>query len=540
LLDLQARIDVVDGQGESPVHIAVRNCQGGNDTIGKMMVSVLLQRYTGPKRQLVDMQSVAGDTATHIAVRAGNEAVLRTIVKHKPNLDLPNSAGETPRSLAQAQPPIIMELLVTGGAAGGAPAAGAAAAAAAPAPSAAPGGAAGGAGGAAAPPKNRKPVAMAAPGPAPPGAGLGTVGRGRQLPNVPGPGQAPGPGGRAIAASSGGEMARSYDKAEFNNVQSRQLEMPTANLTTRGASVGGERASEVGGVQESLQNLQAHIKRLFDTEGFEEEFEYLEKLTAAQIQNEDFSTALQPHNKDKNRYTNILPFERTRVVLGPVEGLVGSDYINASYMSGEVPGSQNAYIAAQGPKEVTVFDFWRMVYELKLSCIVMLGNNIEDGKIKFWQYWPEDFGAIDIGYFRVTYVSQESFFGEVYLRRYILTNTYTNEQSEICHLKYTAFPDHGVPDNTNGFLKLISLAEEESVRLGEKRGVGRKAVVVHCSGERKRGTRRSRSHVFFFFFFFFSWRRSNGHVHRSGDHDRQAQLRVDGDDPRPTAAQAQL
>jgi protein tyrosine phosphatase len=485
LLDLQARIDVVDGAGESPVHIAVRNCQGGNDTIGKMMVSVLLQRYTGPKRQLVDMQSAVGDTATHIAVRAGNEAVLRAIVKHKPNLDLPNVAGETPRSLAASQPPIIMELLVTGGNAPGpgaaaSPAPAPAAVASSPAPAGGPAGAAAAAG--AAPPKNRKPVAMATGGApaAAPANGLATVGRGRQLPNVPGPGQAPGPGGRAVAASSGGaEVARSYDKSEFSNVQSRQLDMPTANLTTRAASVGGERASEVGGVQESLQNLQAHIKRLFDTEGFEEEFDYLEKLTAAQIQNEDFSTALQPHNKDKNRYTNILPFERTRVVLGPVEGLVGSDYINASYMSGEVPGSQNAYIAAQGPKEVTVFDFWRMVYELKLSVIVMLGNNIEDGKIKFWQYWPEDFGAIDIGYFRVTYVSQESFFGEVYLRRYVLTNTYTNEQAEICHLKYTAFPDHGVPDNTNGFLKLISLAEEESVRLGEKRGVGRKAVVVH-------------------------------------------------------------
>jgi protein tyrosine phosphatase len=329
-------------------------------------------------------------------------------------------------------------------------------------------------GAAAAPPKNRKPPGMATTGPTSAPPGMATVGRGRPMPNVP--------GGRA-ASTPAGDAAQAYNKDDFSGVRTRQLEMPQQNLMNRSGGNGEARASEAGGVQESLQALQAHIKRLFETEGFEEEFDYLEKLTAAQIQNEDFSTALLPHNKDKNRYTNILPFERTRVVLGPVEGLVGSDYINASYMSGEVPGSQNAYIAAQGPKEVTVFDFWRMIYELKLSVIVMLGNGIEDGKIKFWQYWPEDSGAIDIGYFRVTYVSQESFFGEVYLRRYMLMNTFTNEQTEICHLKYTAFPDHGVPDNTNGFLKLISLSEEEAVRLGERRGSGRKAVVVHCVPE---------------------------------------------------------
>jgi hypothetical protein len=66
-----AKIDVLDGAGETPVHIAVRNCAGPNDTIGKMMVNVLLQRYTGPKRQLVDIQSKAGDTCLHIAVRGG-------------------------------------------------------------------------------------------------------------------------------------------------------------------------------------------------------------------------------------------------------------------------------------------------------------------------------------------------------------------------------------------------------------------------------------------------------------------------------------
>ena len=91
LLDLSAKIDVLDGAGETPVHIAVRNCNGPNDTIGKMMVNVLLQRYTGPKRQLVDIQSKCGDTCLHIAVRSGNEAVLKALIKNKPNVDLPTA-----------------------------------------------------------------------------------------------------------------------------------------------------------------------------------------------------------------------------------------------------------------------------------------------------------------------------------------------------------------------------------------------------------------------------------------------------------------
>lgn len=111
LLDLSARIDMLDGRSESPVHIAVRNCQGPSDTIGKMMVNVLLQRYTGPKRQLVDLQSATGDTCVHIAVRAGNETVLQALVKHRPNLELPNNANETPRSLAASQSPAIQQLV---------------------------------------------------------------------------------------------------------------------------------------------------------------------------------------------------------------------------------------------------------------------------------------------------------------------------------------------------------------------------------------------------------------------------------------------
>jgi protein tyrosine phosphatase len=41
----------------------------------------------------------------------------------------------------------------------------------------------------------------------------------------------------------------------------------------------------------------------------------------------------------------------------------------------------NAYIVAQGPTENTVTDFWRMVWQEKASCIVMLTKTFDFIKV---------------------------------------------------------------------------------------------------------------------------------------------------------------
>lgn len=59
----------------------------------------------------------------------------------------------------------------------------------------------------------------------------------------------------------------------------------------------------------------------------------------------------------------------------------GADYINANYISGEVPGSERTYVATQGCLPGTVLDFWKMVWQENALVIVMTTNEVERGRV---------------------------------------------------------------------------------------------------------------------------------------------------------------
>ncbi|VDN09777.1 unnamed protein product [Dibothriocephalus latus] len=50
-------------------------------------------------------------------------------------------------------------------------------------------------------------------------------------------------------------------------------------------------------------------------------------------------------NKSKNRYANVVAYDHSRVILRSLEGVPGSDYINANYIDGYK--KPNCYIATQ-------------------------------------------------------------------------------------------------------------------------------------------------------------------------------------------------
>ncbi|KAK6310012.1 hypothetical protein J4Q44_G00198930 [Coregonus suidteri] len=177
-----------------------------------------------------------------------------------------------------------------------------------------------------------------------------------------------------------------------------------------------------------------------------------------------------PQNISKNRYRDISPYDATRVILKSTD-----DYINANYINMEIPVSSliNRYIACQGPLPNTCPDFWQMTWEQGSSVVVMLTTQVERGRVKCHQYWPNPDSAATYGHFQVACLTEEG--NSAFLvRDMTLTHLESDEVRELTQIQYVAWPDHGVPDDSSDFLDFVSLVR--SKRTGKD-----EPMVVHCS-----------------------------------------------------------
>uniref|UniRef100_A0A8I3WRS3 Tyrosine-protein phosphatase non-receptor type n=1 Tax=Callithrix jacchus TaxID=9483 RepID=A0A8I3WRS3_CALJA len=162
--------------------------------------------------------------------------------------------------------------------------------------------------------------------------------------------------------------------------------------------------------------------------------------------------------------------DATRVILKGNE-----DYINANYINMEIPSSSiiNQYIACQGPLPHTCTDFWQMTWEQGSSMVVMLTTQVERGRVKCHQYWPEPTGSSSYGCYQVTCHSEEGNAAYIF-RKMTLFNQEKNESRPLTQIQYIAWPDHGVPDDSSDFLDFVC-------HVRNKRAGKEEPVVVHCS-----------------------------------------------------------
>ncbi|XP_063177307.1 receptor-type tyrosine-protein phosphatase delta isoform X31 [Chroicocephalus ridibundus] len=175
-------------------------------------------------------------------------------------------------------------------------------------------------------------------------------------------------------------------------------------------------------------------------------------------------------NKPKNRYANVIAYDHSRVLLSAIEGIPGSDYINANYIDGY--RKQNAYIATQGALPETFGDFWRMMWEQRGATVVMMTKLEERSRVKCDQYWPSR-GTETYGLIQVTLLDTVEL-ATYCVRTFALYKNGSSEKREVRQFQFTAWPDHGVPEHPTPFLAFL-----RRVKTCNPPDAG--PMVVHCS-----------------------------------------------------------
>uniref|UniRef100_A0A8C1EBV0 Protein-tyrosine-phosphatase n=1 Tax=Cyprinus carpio carpio TaxID=630221 RepID=A0A8C1EBV0_CYPCA len=178
-----------------------------------------------------------------------------------------------------------------------------------------------------------------------------------------------------------------------------------------------------------------------------------------------------PVNRPKNRYTNILPYDFSRVKLISLHNDEGSDYINANFIPGY--NSPHEFIATQGPLPETRNDFWNMVLQQKSHIIVMLTQCNERRRVKCDHYWPFTEEPVAYGDITVEMLS-ETDSPEWTVRNFRLG--YADETQDILHFNYTSWPDHGVP-TVNAIESILQFVQIVRQQVSRTKG----PIVVHCS-----------------------------------------------------------
>ncbi|XP_073434625.1 receptor-type tyrosine-protein phosphatase beta-like [Dendrobates tinctorius] len=202
--------------------------------------------------------------------------------------------------------------------------------------------------------------------------------------------------------------------------------------------------------------------------GFSEEYEKLSSVGTKQTKL--FSEEVE--NREKNRYTNVLPYDVSRVVLSSL-GNPTEDYINANYIPGY--NSTKEYIAAQGPLPRTVNDFWRMIWEKNVRAVVMLTKCVELGKVKCEEYWPQRSARI-YGNLSIS-MNDENVLQDWTTRDFTLVDMKTRQSKVVRHFHFTAWPDHGVPKATGVLIEFRNLVREYMTNDDSMHS----PIVVHCS-----------------------------------------------------------
>ncbi|KAK7148451.1 hypothetical protein R3I93_012700 [Phoxinus phoxinus] len=184
-----------------------------------------------------------------------------------------------------------------------------------------------------------------------------------------------------------------------------------------------------------------------------------------------------PENREKNRYRDILPYDKTRVPVGENEG-----YINASYICMKVGTEELFYICAQGPLPGTQDNFWQMVWENKSDVIAMMTQEVERGRVKCHKYWPEKLDVPKETSRYQLFLDNYQMLGYFHIKVIKMVEKESGGVHFVKHLKFTTWPDHGTPHSSEQLVCFIrymrAIHSKGPITVHCSAGIGRAGVLI--------------------------------------------------------------
>ncbi|KAI0652523.1 phosphatases II [Trametes meyenii] len=235
------------------------------------------------------------------------------------------------------------------------------------------------------------------------------------------------------------------------------------------------------------------------------------------------STGLDPVNRPANRYPDIIPYDRTRVVVCPGKpshdcpsSCVSGRYLNANWVR-ELAGGK-WWIATQAPLPHTAHTFLSVILEgispppgtqfsnvrdlNRVRTIVQLTQNLEGGMRKAHVYFPPVAGQswvlepepgrsdppIEVTLVRTQTIDEAHCVQSVVsLQPLSPSRTAIGDPVVFQHLLYASWPDHGVParEDRDGLLRFTRLVDKTNRDLSLYTGVAdldpSPPIMVNCS-----------------------------------------------------------
>lgn len=210
--------------------------------------------------------------------------------------------------------------------------------------------------------------------------------------------------------------------------------------------------------------LISKLQHALDQKNHQEEYKELRQVKST----DECAIAKLPENKPLNRFRNILPYDFNRVELTGKH-----NYINASHILMNVGEMEAHYIAAQGPLPDTSHDFWQMIWEQNVSVIAMLTLDMENGKVKCHQYWPDSVEtplSVCEGLYKLSLLRVQPL-EHFEIREIMIENRPMGTGRLVYHFMFTDWPDQTAP-NTLPLLQYLQLIHAHHTT---------GPILVHCS-----------------------------------------------------------